>query len=198
MRRRLAVDGRICRSRPSAAMAAKVEVAFGADEVVRTGTGDGRPAPARPGHSVSAAARMLRKPMKHGVFIGTLSASQALRLLDIRQPPGLVEERLLRAVKAEQHFEPAAGAGRHPVRLLPSGAVGPKYDLDRPVGIPLQARRVERAARPGHVPDQRVRRAVIDRRRPVELDRRVRRHVRGDRCRRRRRDCRSLSRIVMR
>src|SRR5262249_24766389 len=93
---------------------------------------------------------------RDGVFGGLL--------LDVRQLPGLVEERLLRTVEAEEDLEPSPGSGGDPVRLLAFGGLRPEVDVDRAVGVLLKARRLGRATEPLPVAYERVGLAVVDRR----------------------------------
>src|SRR6516162_333566 len=104
----------------------------------------------------------------------------SIHLLDVRQSPGcLVEERFIWPVEPEQHLELAAGAGRYPVRLgiaRRAGCLGPKVHGNGTISALLQAGCLRRAARPRLIADQRMRRAIIGRRRPVLPDGRVHRN----------------------
>jgi hypothetical protein len=57
--------------------------------------------------------------------------------LDIRQYPGLVEERLLRTIEAEEDLKLDARLSRNPVRLLARRRFGSEVDVHRAVGILL-------------------------------------------------------------
>ena len=66
-------------------------------------------------------------------------------LLDVRQPPRLVEQRLLRTVEAREHLEAAVGIGRDPVRFLARRRRRAEVDVSGAVGVLLQPRRSARS-----------------------------------------------------
>ncbi len=87
-----------------------------------------------------------------------------LDLLDVRQPPRLLEQRFFGAVEAEEHLEPTIGARGNPVRLLADRWLGPEVDVHRSISVLLQSRCLGRAARPSGIPNGRMGGAVVDRR----------------------------------
>src|SRR6185295_4058962 len=110
------------------------------------------------------------------MFLPSFLVNWLAQLLDVRQPPRLLEQRLLRAVEAEENLEPSVGARGNPVRFLAVRGFRAEVDVHRAVVVLLQSRRLGRAARPAGVTDGRVCVAVVDGRRPVLPDRGVRGH----------------------
>src|SRR5882724_8070765 len=80
-------------------------------------------------------------PMQNRVrrfFMTSSSRSLSRDLLDVRQLPRFVEQRLLRPVEAEQNFELPIGAGRNPVRLLANRSLWPEINIHRTIDVLLQ------------------------------------------------------------
>src|SRR5262245_27868036 len=68
-------------------------------------------------------------------FTARHSCLLCCNLLNVRQLPCLVEQRLLGAVQAEQNFKFSAGARRHPVGLLACRSLGAEVNVYRSIGI---------------------------------------------------------------
>jgi hypothetical protein len=98
--------------------------------------------------------------------------------VDVRQYPGLVEKRLLRAVQTKENLKIAA-VRRHSVRLLGCWCPRAEEDVQRAVGILLHTSAVRRAAGARCLANQRVRLAVVRGGGPVQLHGRVRWDVNG-------------------
>src|SRR6266545_3327309 len=75
-------------------------------------------------------------------------------VLDVRQLPRLVEQRLLRTIEAEEDFEFPTRARGNPVRLLAGRHFGPEVDIHRTVAVRLQPGGLGGAARPRQIQDQ--------------------------------------------
>src|SRR6516164_135497 len=96
-----------------------------------------------------------------------LSEVTSSELFDIGQLPRLIEQRLLGSIKASEHLEAALGVRRNPVRLSQWRWRGSEVEVHRTVAVLLQSRRLRRAADPPGILYERMRGAVINRRRPV-------------------------------
>src|ERR1700746_3721146 len=87
--------------------------------------------------------------------------------LYIRQLPCLFEQRLLWSVEAEEHLKFAVGASRHPVGVTAWRRLRAEVDVDRPVRVLAQPRRLRRTAWRWKVADQAMGRAIVNRGGPI-------------------------------
>src|SRR4029077_1245485 len=74
--------------------------------------------------------------------------------LIVRQLPRLFEQRLFRAVEAEENLEFGRWACGDPVRLLAGRGGGAEIDFDRSIVVHLEPRVLRRSARARHVADE--------------------------------------------
>src|SRR5215469_6244982 len=93
---------------------------------------------------------------------------------DVRQPPGLVEQRFLGSIETEKNLEFAFRFRGDPVGVLAHRRLWAKVDIYRTVCALLEIKVLRGAAWPRHVADEGVSGAVVSRRRPVLFYRRIR------------------------